>query len=165
MRLTAPASARQADLGLLLLRLTTGTVLAAHGARKLFVFGFDGVSGAFAGMGVPAAAIVGPAVAMLEFFGGLALVFGLLTRVAGLALAANMLGALFLVHAPNGFFLPNGYEFVLALFGGAAALAVTGAGGFSLDALIHARARAHDARLLAPNAGLQGASGSWQRAG
>lgn len=138
-RFTAPTSALQLDLGLGVLRVVAGLIFAIHGGQKLFVFGFDGVAGAFAGMGVPLAGIVGPAVALLEFFGGLALMVGLLTRPVALLLAANMLGALFLVHLPAGFFLPNGYEFVLVLFGAAAALATTGAGGWSLDAKLLGR--------------------------
>ena len=139
MRLTAPASPRQLALGLTILRVVTGIVFAAHGGQKLFVFGFDGVAGAFAGMGVPFAGLVGPAVALLEFFGGLALIAGLLTRPVALLLTANMLGALLLVHLPAGFFLPNGYEFVLVLLGAVAALAVTGAGRWSVDARLFDR--------------------------
>jgi putative oxidoreductase len=129
----------QADLGLALIRIITGLVFAMHGGQKLFVYGFDGVTGAFTQMGIPMAAVAGPAVALLEFFGGLALILGLLTRFAGLGLAINMLGALFFVHAKAGFFMPNGYEFVLTLLAGAAALTVAGAGRYSLDALLASR--------------------------
>ena len=138
-RLTTPSSGRQLDLGLGILRIVAGLIFAVHGGQKLFVFGLDGVTGAFAGMGVPLAGIVGPAVALLEFFGGLALIAGFLTRPVGLLLAANMLGALLLVHLPAGFFLPNGYEFVLALLGAVATLAATGAGRCSLDERLFGR--------------------------
>lgn len=142
MRLFHPASPRQLDLGLTILRVTTGTIFAAHGAQKLFVFGFDGVAGGFAQMGVPLAGVVGPAIALLEFFGGFALIAGLLTRLVSLGLGATMVGAMLLVHLKAGFFMPNGYEFVLTLFGAAMTLVATGAGKFSLDALIARRATA-----------------------
>ena len=144
MRLTALTSPRQLDLGLTLLRVVAGVIFAAHGGQKLFVYGLDGVAGSFGQMGVPLAGLVGPLVAFVEFFGGLALVAGLFTRLAGVGLAAVMLGAMALVHAPAGFFAPNGIEFPLMLFGSAVMLAVTGAGRWSLDALLGRTARAAD---------------------
>lgn len=146
---TTPA---QLSLGLLALRVVTGVVLAAHGAQKVFVYGFEGVSAGFAGMGVPLAGLVGPAVALGELLGGIALIVGLLTRVAGAGLAVIMLGAIFVAHLAAGFFLPNGYEFALTLFGASAALALTGAGDWSLDAIL-ARRRAPSAAVApAPRA-------------
>jgi putative oxidoreductase len=130
------ASLRQVNAGLAILRGVVGVVFVAHGAQKLFVYGLPGVTGAFEGMGVPMAGLVGPGVAFLEFAGGLALIAGLVTRVAAAGLAATMLGAMVLVHLPAGFFLPNGVEFVLTLFGAALVLAVTGAGAWSVDARI-----------------------------
>lgn len=145
MRLAQPSSpflTTRADIGLTVLRVATGAIFAAHGAQKLFVFGFAGVTGAFTQMGVPLPGFTGPATALVEFFGGLALVFGLLTRLAGFGLAVTMLGAIGLVHIAAGFFAPNGVEYPLSLLAATVTLAFTGAGRFSLDALLN-RFRSH----------------------
>lgn len=152
MRLFRPATAAQTNSALLLLRVIVGVIFAAHGAQKVFGSGLAGVAGAFGQMGIPMAGIVGPGVALLEFAGGIALAFGLFTRVVGLLLAVNMMGAILLVHAAAGFFLPNGYEFPLALFGGSATLMLLGAGRWSLDALIADRSPAADIRATARRA-------------
>jgi putative oxidoreductase len=134
---------RQVNIALLILRVTLGIVFIAHGWQKLFVFGFAGISGGFAQMGVPMPGIMGPFIALLEFFGGIALIIGLLTRLAALGLALDMIGAIALVHFKNGFFLPQGYEFAFTLCGAAAALALAGAGAYSADdALARRRVRA-----------------------
>lgn len=133
------ASTRQINLGLALLRVVIGIIFIAHGGQKLFVFGMDGVAGAFGQMGVPMAALAGPAVALLEFFGGMALVAGVLTRLVAIGLAITMAGAITFVHAKAGFFAPNGYEFVLALLSAVLTLALTGAGSYSIDGLIARR--------------------------
>jgi putative oxidoreductase len=138
MKLLRTTSA-QTDFGLAILRVITGVVFAVHGGQKLFVYGFEGVTGAFTQMGAPLPGITGPLVALLEFFGGIALIAGLLTRFVGLGLSVVMISAILLVHAPAGFFLPNGYEFVLLLLGAALTLTVTGAGQYSVDALLAKR--------------------------
>ena len=132
-------SRRQTDTALAVLRVVLGITFILHGGQKLFVFGFAGVSGAFAQMGIPAPGLLGPFVAFVEFFGGIAILFGLLTRLAALGIGATMAVAILTVHLANGFFAPTGIEFPLSLLGSAIALVITGAGDFSLDALIGKR--------------------------
>ena len=139
MSLFRTPSARQLNAALTLLRVVVGATFMMHGGQKLFVYGFAGVTGAFAQMGVPMPGLLGPFVALLEFFGGLALVVGLLTRLAALGLAATMVVAIALVHLSAGFFGPNGYEFPLSLLAASLTLALTGAGRFSLDGLVARR--------------------------
>jgi putative oxidoreductase len=127
------------DLALLVLRLGTGVIIAAHGYQKLFMFGIGGTTQFFAGVGAPLPEITAPLVAILEFAGGIALILGVLTRLVALALAIDMLAALVIVHLPNGFFLPDGIEFVLALLTAFATLALTGAGAYSVDEAVAAR--------------------------
>ncbi|MFN2398229.1 MAG: DoxX family protein [Gemmatimonadaceae bacterium] len=139
MSIFRPATARQMSFGLTILRVVTGIIFTAHGGQKLFVYGLDGVAGAFAGMGVPLPDLIGPSVAFLEFFGGFALVIGLFTRVAALGLAVTMLGAMLTVHLQNGFFNPAGIEFPMALFAATLATLFTGAGALSIDEVIASR--------------------------
>lgn len=139
--MTHPRTDPRHDLALAALRVAIGGIFAAHGAQKLFVYGVEGVSGAFGGMGIPLPGITGPLTGVVELLAGLALVFGLMTRLAGLGLAVIMLGAITFVHLGAGFWAPNGVEFPLALLAGAAALALAGAGGYSLDAVRATRGR------------------------
>jgi putative oxidoreductase len=133
------ASSKRLNAALMVLRVVVGAVFVAHGAQKLFMLGLPAVSGGFGSMGIPFPGLVAPLVAGVELLGGLALIFGLVTRLASVGLALDMLGAILLVHLPGGFFLPTGIEFPLSLLGGTVALALAGPGELSLDAVLARR--------------------------
>jgi putative oxidoreductase len=125
-------------LGLLILRLAVGLILAAHGAQKLF--GWFGGSGMDGWTQVVTRLRIRPAqpwawvAALAEFGGGLLLALGLLSPLGNLAIAGSMLVAMITVHLPKGFFVSKGgYEFNLALLAAVAALALSGPGAISVD--------------------------------
>ena len=123
-----------------ILRVILGFLFAAHGWQKFNEWTIAGTQASFAKMGVPAAEIAAPAVAVLELGGGIALILGVLARIAALLLALDMLGALFLVHASAGVFAATGgYELVLLLAAAASAVALTGAGRISVDRVLFGR--------------------------
>lgn len=129
-------STRQLSLGLVLLRIAVGTIFLLHGQQKLFAMGFAGVSGMFSHMGVPMPGVMGPFVALLEFFGGIALILGLLTRLFAFGLAIDMLVAILLVKLKSGF---SHYELEFLLCVSSIALLFMGAGDFSIDGVLGRR--------------------------
>jgi putative oxidoreductase len=129
---------------LTVVRLALGVVMFAHGAQKaLGWFGGFGPSGTIGyfdqALGVPAALTV--LVIAAEFLGGLGLIVGALSRIAALAVIAVMLGAVALVHLPNGFFADaGGFEFHILAIAMAVAVVIRGGGALSVDRVIAERA-------------------------
>ena len=127
----------------LVVRLGLGLIFFAHGAQKAFGwFGGSGLRETIAGfkqMHIPPAATV--AAALVECFGGIALLVGFLARPVSLALIVVMLVAIAKVPARHGFFLNwsvtpgrgHGWEFNLALIAMALAILIGGAGMWSID--------------------------------
>ena len=127
------------------LRVFLGLVLFPHGAQKMLGwfggYGFDGTMNFFTqSVGLPW--VVGFLVIMVEFFGSLCLVFGFATRLWSLAFIGNMIGIILTSHTD--YFFMNwdgsqkgeGFEYHLLVIGMALSLLITGAGRFSIDALI-----------------------------
>lgn len=137
---------KQREYAFALLRIVVGVLFVAHGGQKLFVYGIEGTTGAFSQMGIFLPGIMAPLISLLEFFGGIALIAGFLTRLAGLGLAFNMLGAIAFVHLKGGFFMPTGYEFALTLLVASLGFAIAGAGAFSVDSILANRRTLRPAR-------------------
>ena len=162
------------SLGLLAIRITTGVIFAAHGYAKLFggegktvhpqaqQYLGEGFAQAVARggpsnfarglerMGVPAPRFMAFVVGGTEFVGGLMLVFGLLTRLAALGLAVNMLFAIKLAHWKQGLIgSASGYMYALSMLGSMLGLLFLGAGAVSADGEAIRRLRAR----YSPSAG------------
>jgi putative oxidoreductase len=126
--------------GLLFLRVVVGLLLFAHGSQKLFGWwgggGIRGTAGAFGGLGFRPPTAMALTAGVSESAGVL-FAMGFLTPFAALLMASTMVVAIGSVHWKNGFFVANGgYEFNLALWTVAVAVAATGPGRFSLDAAL-----------------------------
>ena len=131
------------DFMLSMIRVVLGVVFFAHGAQKMLGwFGGDGFSGTMAfftqQLGIPSVLAFMAIVA--EFFGGLGLLVGLLSRVAAFGIACNMLVAITMLHIHNGFFMDwfgtqqgEGIEYHLLALALALTVIVRGAGAYSLD--------------------------------
>ena len=126
-----------------ILRLVLGVLFFAHGAQKMLGwfggFGFSGTMGFFTKMMHIPAPLAFLAIAA-EFFGGIGLILGFLTRVGAFGIGMNMLVAVAMVHHNFGFFMNwtgaqkgEGYEYHLLVLAIAAFLIINGAGALSLD--------------------------------
>jgi putative oxidoreductase len=132
------ATDQQRRIGLAVLRVAIGIVFVAHAWLKFTKMGHTGVTGFFTQLGIPAPGIAAWANMFVEAIGGAALILGAFTRVFAIALAIDMLGAIAYFHARNGFFIPDGVEFVGTLLAGLVCLAIAGAGAASIDERTHA---------------------------
>jgi putative oxidoreductase len=128
-------SGKSQSLAIAALRIVVGIVFLAHGYQKVFKFGFHGVAGMFAHMGIPLPAVAAVVVMVVEFVGGILLVTGLATRLPAALLAIDMLVAVLAVHIKHGFFNPMGVEFPLTLLAACICLALSGGGAGSLKRL------------------------------
>lgn len=137
----------QMEYAIAFLRIMVGILFVVHGGQKLFVYGIAGTTGAFTQMGIFLPGIMAPLITLLEFFGGIALAAGFLTRLVGLGLAFEMLGAIAFVHIKGGFFMPTGYEFALTVLVASLGLAIAGSGTLSVDSYIANRRELQPARI------------------
>jgi putative oxidoreductase len=139
------------DAAITVLRLVLGIIFFAHGAQKMLGwfggYGFTGTMGFFTAMLHIPAVFAFLAIAA-EFFGGLGLIFGLLTRVAAFGISCNMIVAVAMVHHQFGFFMNwtgaqkgEGYEYHLLLLAALVVLMIRGAGAASVDRLLSSPAK------------------------
>jgi len=131
------------DFTLAILRLVMGIVFFAHGAQKMLGwfggYGFHGTMGFFTQtMGIPAPLAFLAICA--EFFGGLGLIVGLLSRIAAFGIICNMIVAVLTVHVHNGFFMNwtgqqkgEGFEYHLLAIAMGLVILIKGAGALSID--------------------------------
>lgn len=139
----------EANASELILRLALGIMIFPHGAQKLLGwfggYGFSGTMQHFTdNMGIPW--IFAFAAIVTEFFGGIALVTGFMTRISAALVGFTLLVAAFMGHVQNGFFMNwsgnqagEGFEFHLLAVAMGAALAIRGGGLWSLDKMLHAK--------------------------
>ena len=128
------------DWALLITRIFVGIVFTAHGAQKLFgAFGGPGLSAVVEMMGP-----LGYLVSIGEFFGGLGLIFGVLSRFSAASIILIMLGAIAMVHAKFGFFMNwagnqpgEGFEYHLLAIGMLLPIVIAGPGRYAVGRLLH----------------------------
>ena len=143
MKFLSPLFATQPRFTLFLLRVALGFIFFVHGSQLVFGwFGGYGLSGSISAftekMAIPA--FLAYLAVFSQFLGGLALIFGFMTRIAALAIAVDMIVAIFLVHLPNGLFVNwygsqkgEGFEFHLLATAIALTLVIAGGGILSID--------------------------------
>ncbi len=130
------------DIGLFIARISLGLVILPHGLQKLLgMFGGAGFSDTvdfFVGSGLPSAVAI--LIIIGESFGALGLILGFLSRLAAFGITLIMLGAIFMVHIQNGFFMNwfgnqagEGFEYHLLALGLSLVVLIKGGGKWSVD--------------------------------
>lgn len=127
------AGDRFARWGMLPLRIAVGLVFLMHGGQKLFAFGLAGTTDIMGKLGLPLPEVCAAVVITVELLGGLAILLGVFTRLAGALLAFEMVVAILVARLHGGFFAPYGYEFELTLLAACLTFASTGPGRVSLE--------------------------------
>nr|WP_321385777.1 DoxX family protein [uncultured Vibrio sp.] len=135
-------TASSAGFSTLALRIPIGIIFMAHGSQKLFGwfggYGLEGTGQWMESIGMGPGVLMAFLAGSGEFFGGLFILLGLLTRPAATVLSFTMLIAIFSVHFENGLFLANnGYEFGLALLAASVSLVLSGASKAALDNVLN----------------------------
>jgi putative oxidoreductase len=148
VRMLRKITATDNNFATTILRVVLGIVFFAHGAQKMLGwfggYGFTGTMGFFTGtMHIPA--VFAFLAIAAEFFGGLGLIIGLLTRIAAFGIAVNMLVAIFKVHSQFGLFMNwggtqkgEGFEYHLLVLAMTVFLMFEGAGAASVDGILSA---------------------------
>jgi putative oxidoreductase len=151
------------DIGLLLLRLTIGLTLAAHGTQKLFGWfggpGIEGTTGMMGKLGLAPARTNAYAAASTETFGGAAIALGAFTPAAAAALIGTMVTAIRTVHLKNGFWSTGGgYEYNLTIIAALLLIVDGGPGALSIDGALGIEETGAGTALAALAAGVIGST-------
>jgi putative oxidoreductase len=129
------------DWGLLVLRLMLGISFIGHGSQKLFGWfgggGIAGTAGFLESLGLKPAKLMAFLSGAAEFGGGALVLLGLFTSLGALLIIGVMVVAIATVHLKKGFWLSNGgYEYNLTIIAAVIALATTGPGAYTIQALV-----------------------------
>lgn len=128
-------------VGLFIIRLIVGLTFVGHGSQKLFGwfggYGPKGTGGWMESIGIKPGVLMAVVAGLMELVGGLMFAAGLFTPLAAAAIVAIMLVAIVKVHGKNGYWVTaNGIEYNVILIAIAVGVALTGAGAYSLDAIL-----------------------------
>jgi len=141
-QLLIKTTSSKSGIELTFLRLIVGLIFLMHGSQKLFGLfgggGLTGTAGYFASIGLEPSGLLALLAGSGEFFGGLLLMMGLLTRPAAILTSIVSVVALLTVHLANGFFMSNnGFEYILILLVVSLAIFIAGSGKYSVDNIIN----------------------------